>query len=87
METEWDLSKDTMRQAIASAQLADDMGTAAAELGEVLNQLSAEQRSLFSELFSSDGAMISDETYMEFMKKGAAAQGNAASANGDWIAQ
>lgn len=87
METEWKLGKDTMRQAIASAQLADDMGVAAVELSKVLNQLSTDQQALFSELFSSDGAMISDETYMEVMKKGAAAQGDAESASGDWIAQ
>jgi hypothetical protein len=42
---------------------------------------------LFAELFSSDGALIEDQTYFDLMKKGAAAQGEGGSISADWIAQ
>lgn len=87
METEWDLSKDTMKSAIASAQLADDMGASAIELSKVIDKLSAEQQDLFSQLFSSDGSAITDQTYIDLIKKGAEAQGDGESLSGDWYAQ
>jgi hypothetical protein len=39
MATEWDLSKETMKAAIASAQLAQEMGTAAEDLSVVISDL------------------------------------------------
>jgi hypothetical protein len=60
MATEWDLSKDTMKAAISSAQVAKDMGKSAEDMGKILDDLSADERQMFSELFSSDGTRISD---------------------------
>ena len=87
MATEWDLSKETMKTAIASAQLAKEIGTAAENLSVVISDLAPQQQDLFAELFSSDGALIEDKTYFDLMKKGVAAQGEGSSVSADWIAQ
>jgi hypothetical protein len=41
MATEWDLSKETMKSAIASAQVAKDMGVSVEAMAEVISELSA----------------------------------------------
>ena len=87
METEWDLSKDTMKQAIASAQLAKEMGAEAVKLSEVLNNLTLDQQDLFAQLFSSDGSAITDETYMNLIKRGSELQGDSGELNADWMAK
>lgn len=81
MATEWDLSKETMKQAIASAQLAKEMGASAEKLGEILDQRSLSERKMFSQIFSSDGMGITDETYFNLLKRG---EGRTDS---DWIAE
>lgn len=67
MSTEWDLSKETMKSAIASAQVAKDMGVSIEAMATVLNELGANERKLFSELFARDGAGISSSHFENYM--------------------
>ena len=67
MSTEWDLSKETMKSAIASAQVAKDMGVSIEAMATVLNEFEANERKLFSELFAREGAGISSSHFENYM--------------------
>lgn len=67
MTTEWDLSAETMKQALASTQLAQEMGTETTALAKVLNSLTSDQRELFSKVFSENGLGMTDQDYIDLM--------------------
>ena len=87
MQTEWDLGKDTMRKAIASANLAEDMGTSAEKIASALDNLDPKKQELFGEIFSKDGMGIQNETYFDLIKNASADLENGQALDGNWLAK
>lgn len=67
MATEWDLSKETMKSAIASAQIAKDMGVSVEAMAVVIGELSASQQKVFTDLFSREGTAINSSHFDSYM--------------------